>query len=174
MTTVILGLVAGYVLLAVLLLIMLLYSRVHWAAKALVVVVVSAFYPVTYFSLMALLGWPTEQELPQRFRLVAAQVYEPDKTRGTGGRIYLWVASLADDAGRVTPRAFEIAYSDTLHNKITEANKSLHAGKPQMAEVEKQGNLADSPFRIFDFARTEPVAAEINFFELSETVLPEK
>ena len=103
MITISAGLIVSYTLLAVLLLAMLLYSRIHWGIKAVIVALVSTFYPISYFSLMTLLGWPTATKLPDRFRLVAAEVYEPDKSQGSPGEIYLWVTSLSENAGRTAP-----------------------------------------------------------------------
>ncbi len=174
MTTVILALVASYVILAVLLLAMLVYSRTHWIMKAAVIVLVSAFYPVSYYSLMALLGWPTAQRLPDRFRLVSAQVYEPDERSGRQGAIYLWVAPLSEDAGRVTPRAFEVSYSEGLHQKVENAKKGLYQGTAQMGEVKEEESTGVVPLKITDLARTAVVATDITFHALSDTVLPEK
>lgn len=173
-TTVILSLVASYVALAVLLLAMLVYSRAHWMMKAAVVVLVSVFYPISYFSLMELLGWPTAQRLPDRFRLVSAQVYEPDERSGRQGAIYLWVASLSENAGRVTPRAYEVTYSEGLHKKVESAKKSLDQGTQQMGEVKEEAPTGLIPLRITDLSRTAAVATDISFHALSETVLPEK
>ncbi len=167
-----LALIGAYVFLAVLVLVMILYSRVHWGLKAAVVVLVSASYALTYFSFMALLGWPTDQRLPDRFRLVAAQVYEPDETRGTGGAVYLWATDLSRDAGRVTPRAYELPYSPDLHAKVVEANNSLQKGVPQMGEIEEEEG--SGPVRPTDVSRQEPIAAKITFYALSDIVLPEK
>jgi hypothetical protein len=173
-TTVILALVASYVVLAVLTLAMLVYSRAHWISKAAVIVLVSAFYPVSYFSFMALLGWPTAQSLPERFRLVSAQVYEPDERSGRQGAIYLWVASLSESAGRVTPRAFEVSYSEGLHQKVESAKKSLEQGAPQMGEVKEEESTGLIPLKITDLSRTAAVATDITFTTLSGTMLPEK
>lgn len=174
MTSVVLALVGMYVVLAVLLLAMLLYSRAHWAMKAAVIVLVSAFYPVSYFSLMALLGWPTAQRLPERFRLISAQVYEPDEMKGRQGAIYLWVASLSESAGRVMPRAYEVTYSEGLHQKVQNAKKSLDQGTPQMGEVKEEESESLIPLSITDLSRTAVVATDITFYALSETLLPEK
>jgi hypothetical protein len=57
-------LVAAYVLVAVLLLSVNLYSRWSWQVKAATVIVVSLFYVNTYFSFPALLGWPISASLP--------------------------------------------------------------------------------------------------------------
>lgn len=174
MTIAILALVVGYVLLAVLVLAVSLYARVHWGLKAGVIVLVSVFYPITYLSLMSLLGWPTSQPLPERFRLVAAQVYEPDKQLRTTGAIYLWAASFAERAGRVTPRAYELPYSEELHTKVAEATKSLQKGVAQMGEITQEDTGGSLPKKITDLTRTSVVASSLTFHALSETILPEK
>lgn len=173
MTTAILAVVASYVVLALLVLVMILYSRFHWILKAGVVVLVSAFYPVSYLAFMALLGWPTEQRLPDRFRLVAAQVYEPDKQRATTGAIYLWATDLSTRAGRVTPRAYELPYSVTLHERVVEASKQLQKGVPQMGEVEEE-EASGKPFDVTDLSRAAAISTNITFYALSDIVLPEK
>lgn len=178
MITISAGLIVSYTLLAVLLLVMILYSSFHWGIKAAVVVLVSAFYPVSYFALIDLLGWPTGTRLPDRFRLVAAQVYEPDKSQGTPGEIYLWVTSLADNAGRSTPRAYMIPYSATLHSKLEEAEKGLKNGTEQMGEVVGSAveTASGPPAIAADASRTSAItkSIDINFTSFAKTVLPTK
>ena len=79
MTLGITGIIAAYILLAVLLLSINLYSKWPWQLKAGAIVITSAFYVITYFSFPALLGWPTTQDPPAQFRLLAAHVEQPDK-----------------------------------------------------------------------------------------------
>lgn len=178
MITISAGFIVSYTLLAVLLLVMILYSRFHWGLKAFVVVLVTAFYPISYVSLVDLLGWPTGTHLPERFRLVAAQVYEPDKTQGTQGEIYLWVTSLADNAGRSVPRAYKIPYSAALHAKLEEAEKGLKNGIGQMGEMVESGTDSSSgpPMIAADTSRTSAVtkSIDINFTAFATTVLPTK
>lgn len=178
MITISAGLIVSYTVLAVLLLAMLLYSPFHWGVKAVVVVLVTAFYPISYVSLVDLLGWPTGTRLPDRFRLVAAQVYEPDKTQGTPGEIYLWVTALSDNAGRSTPRAYKISYSAALHGKLDEAEKGLKNGTEQMGEVVITGvDTASGPPAIAaDASHTSAVTNPIDivFTPFAKTVLPSK
>ncbi len=173
MTTAILALVVSYVVLALLVLVMVLYSRLHWVLKAGVVVLVSAFYPVSYLAFMALLGWPTDQRLPDRFRLVAAQVYEPDRQRATSGAIYLWASDLSKKAGRVTPRAYELPYSVTLHERVVEASKQMRKGISQMGEIKEEPG-GGTPLDVTDLSRAAAISTDITFYALSGTVLPEK
>ena len=178
MITISAGLIVSYTLLAVLLLAMLLYSRIHWGIKAVIVALVSAFYPISYFSLMTLLGWPTATKLPDRFRLVAAEVYEPDKSQGSPGEIYLWVTSLSENAGRAAPRAYKIPYSEVLHTKLEEAKKGLNNGVGEMGEVVgTDTNLASGPPAVgADLSRTSAItkSIDINFTPFAHTILPTK
>lgn len=178
MITISAGLIVSYTMLAVLLLVMILYSRFHWGIKAAVVVLVSTFYPISYFALVDLLGWPTGTTLPDRFRLIAAEVYEPDKARGSRGEIYLWVTSLSKNAGLSTPRAFKIPYSPALHNKLEEAKKGLKNGIAEMGEVvgAEEEKASGPPAVAADRSRTAAItkSIDINFTPFATTVLPTK
>ena len=41
-----------------------------------------------------IIGWPTNEPLPDRFRLISAQIYEPNALINSEGAIYLWVADM--------------------------------------------------------------------------------
>ena len=90
MTLGISGLIATYIVLAVLLLSINLYSKWSWQVKAMTILVTSAFYIISYFSFSPLLGWPTKQALPSHFRLLSSEVHQPDKLTGEEGAVYLW------------------------------------------------------------------------------------
>ena len=62
------GLVTAYVLLALLLLSVNLYSSWSWKIKFGSILLVTFFYAVTYLSLPPLLGWPTGDDPPARLR----------------------------------------------------------------------------------------------------------
>lgn len=178
MITVSAGLIVSYAALAVLLLVMVLYTRFHWAIKAAVVVLVSVYLPVSYFSLVGILGWPTYGKLPDRFRLVGAEVYEPDKAQGTPGEIYLWVTALSERAGRTTPRAYKLPYSPVLHSKISDAEKGMNSGVEQMGEViGSDEETASGPPRVAaDLSRTSELTKtlDIEFTPFATTILPTK
>ena len=82
------GLVSAYVLVAVLLLSVNLQSSWSWLVKAAVTVLTALFYVVTYLSLPQLLGWPIDGNLPEKFRLEAVLVQQPDKLTDSKGAIY--------------------------------------------------------------------------------------
>ncbi len=125
-----LGLVTAYVVLVTLLLVMLIYSPWHWILKSLMVVVVSAFFYVTYYSIPDFFGWPTADHRPGKLQIVAIYIDAPNK-------IYLWGHDL--DLGIVgkRPRAYEFKYTTTLNNTLNKASNKLKKGFPMIAEFRK-------------------------------------
>lgn len=173
MSVVVFGLVFCFLILAVLLLSLNLYTSFHWSIKAAAVVVVSAFYILGYQSLMALLGWPTNQDLPKEFRLVGMQIYEPDKITLSDGAIYLWVASMSENVGQSTPRAYRLDYEETLHQKLVRARVKDKGGVPQMGKL-TNSDPGDQPLSDLDLSRYAAQSVDIDFFDLPDLVLPEK
>lgn len=132
-------LIAAYVLLAALLLSLNLWARLGWWIKALAIVLTTAFFFVSFVSVKHLLGWPTEDLLPDRFELVYAVINEPDEATRTPGAIYIWAMALpgegpVDEADVYTPgvidtrlkpgqvpRAYALPYDRETHKKVHEA-----------------------------------------------------
>ena len=173
MSVVVFGLVFCFLILAVLLLSLNLYTSFHWSVKAAAVVVVSAFYVLGYQSLMALLGWPTNQSLPEEFRLVGVQVYEPEEITLSEGAIYLWVTSMSDNAGQSTPRAYRIDYEENLHQKLVRAKVKDKGGVPQMGKL-KTSDAGDQTISDLDLSKLAAQSVDMDFFDLPDLVLPEK
>jgi hypothetical protein len=142
-----LGLTAAYVVLALLLLNLNLYSNWSWWVKAVMIGLTSGFYIVTYFSLPPLLGWPTDAALPERFRLIAVHVQEPNKFTGTEGRIFLWATAINAPPDS-EPRAYRLLFAPTLHERAIEARNKLRKGIPQLGEVEKQAQAPPGTHRM--------------------------
>ena len=105
--SVVLTLALSYALIGALLLIVLVYARLHWSAKAVAVVVTSAFYIASFVGVRGLLGWASVDRLPATFKLLQARIVEPHSLEGDPGSIYLWVETL-DDGNRPSgvPRAY--------------------------------------------------------------------
>ena len=97
MTLPLVGIVASYVLIAVLLLSLNLASRWHWGLKAASIVITTGFFGVSYLSTTGLIGWPSEARVPEHFQLHWATVVEPDKLNGLPGSIYLWIEGLDEN-----------------------------------------------------------------------------
>src|SRR5215471_3280702 len=79
MTLPLAGIVASYVIVAVLLLSLNLASRWHWGVKAMAITTTTGFFVVSYLSITELIGWPSEARIPGHFQLHWATVVEPDK-----------------------------------------------------------------------------------------------
>jgi hypothetical protein len=130
--SVVLTLSLSYALIGGLLLIVLVYARLHWSAKAVAVVVTSAFYIASFVGVRGLLGWASVDRLPATFKLLQARIVEPHSLEGDPGAIYLWVETL-DDGNRPSgvPRAYRLPYRGSLAEKTDKAMAEIAAGRPQ-------------------------------------------
>jgi hypothetical protein len=130
--SVIVTLSVGYALIGALLLIVLVYARLPWSAKAIAVVVTSAFYVVSFVGSRNLLGWASVDRLPPRFKLLQARIVDPHTVDGDPGSVYLWVEALDDDnRPSGVPRAYRLPYSDQLAEKTHAAQNEIAAGRAQ-------------------------------------------
>ncbi|WP_316190401.1 hypothetical protein [Bradyrhizobium sp. SZCCHNS2096] len=130
--TVILILSVCYALIGALLLLVLVYARLPWPAKAVAVVVTSAFYVGSFIGARGLLGWASIDALPARFKLLQARIVEPHSLDGDPGSIYLWVERLdGDNRPSGVPRAYRLPYSDGLAGKAQHASDQIASGHPQ-------------------------------------------
>lgn len=164
------GLIFAYILLAVLLLGLVVYSEWSWIVKATAIILVSVFYVVSYFSFPPLLGWATKSEgLPERFRLLAAHVSEPDKITGSTGAIYLWVSDMTAGANK-DPRAFELDFDKDLHQRVVQAQAKLNKKLPQLGELLDGGK----PEEIKDNTQGGQASVNIEFFDMPDPLFPEK
>lgn len=139
--SVVLTLAIGYALLGALLLVVLVYARLPWRAKALAVVVTSAFYIATFVGARGLLGWATTERLPASFKLLQARIVDPHTVDGDPGSVYLWVEALDEDnRPSGVPRAYRLPYSDTLAEKTHEAERQMATGHAQGGRAADFGN----------------------------------
>jgi hypothetical protein len=158
MTLPLAGIIASYVLIAVLLLSLNLASRWQWGMKAAAIVITTCFFGVSYLSIGELIGWPAEARIPEHFQLHWATVVEPDKLNGLPGSIYLWIEALDSNnmlAG--TPRAFRVPYSRELADRIGHAKERIEQGADQLGtardlempegEPDEDRRLAGAPRR---------------------------
>ena len=129
---VILAIAVAYAVIGALLLVVLVYGRLHWSLKATAVIVTSVFYLVSFGAMRGLLGWASADRLPVSFKLLAARIVEPHSLEGDPGSIYLWVEELDDDhRPSGIPRAFRVPYNDALAEKTHAAENEIAAGHPQ-------------------------------------------
>lgn len=165
------GLIISYILIAFLLLSLNLYSKWSWPIKAGSILLVSVFYVISYFSFPPLLGWPTsDSNLPERFKLIAAHIEEPDKITGNEGAIYLWVSDMTAARKSREPRAYKLAFNTNLQKKVVEANAKLHKKLPQLGEAMEDGNIGE----VKDTTQGGQVSVNLEFFDMPDPLFPEK
>ncbi|HTZ68816.1 MAG TPA: hypothetical protein VMB83_15380 [Roseiarcus sp.] len=132
----------AYALLGVLLLVICVFARIPWPAKAALVVLTSAFYVVSFFAVRGLLGWSSPDPLPAKFKLLDARIVEPHSLDSEpDGVIHLWVEELDDNnfpSG--VPRAYRLPYNVHLAERTEAAIKASAEGKPQGGRTADFGN----------------------------------
>jgi hypothetical protein len=130
--SVIVTLSVSYAVIGALLLVVLVYARLPWSAKALAVVVTSVFYVVSFNGTRGLLGWASQDRLPASFKLLRTRIVDPHTVEGDPGSVYLWVEALDEDnRPSGVPRAYRLPYSDALAEKTHAAENQIAAGHPQ-------------------------------------------
>ena len=130
--SVIVTLSVSYALIGALLLVVLVYARLPWSAKAFAVIVTSVFYVVSFIGARGLLGWASTERLPAHFKLLQARIVDPHTLEGDPGSVYLWVEALDEDnRPSGVPRAYRLPYSDALAEKTHAAENQIAAGHPQ-------------------------------------------
>jgi hypothetical protein len=125
-----------YALLAFLLLCLCLATRWHWGVKTVLVLAVSAFYPLAHHTLQGVSGWPTEDPLPRRFVLLAAVFDEPSPARGHPGAIHIWVNPMKDNQPLDLPRVHKLPYEKDLHRILGDGMRKARDGNTQMGSTE--------------------------------------
>ncbi|MCG8325463.1 MAG: hypothetical protein MI673_08095 [Thiotrichales bacterium] len=166
------GLITAYVLLALLLLSINLYSKWSWQVKAGTVLITSVFYVITYFSFPPLLGWATEQEPPEKFRILSVHVEQPNKITGGEGAIYLWTAGIENLATDVEPRAYMFPYSNELHERVLQVKSKLNKSILQLGEFEEPE--AGSLENLEQKTGLSNVSAKLSFYDLPDPLIPDK
>jgi hypothetical protein len=97
------------------------------AGLALVLLALPAFYVGHYFLVKHLQGWPSNNPLPDEFRLLGFEVREPGANGSGNGEILLWVAA----AGADRPRVHRVGYRRQLHESLIAAAERQARGHPQ-------------------------------------------
>jgi hypothetical protein len=130
--SVVLTLSISYAMIGALLLVVLVYARLPWPAKALFVALTSAFYIASFLGTRGLLGWASIDRLPATFKLLQVRIVEPHSLEGDPGSIYLWVEALDEDnRPSGAPRAYRLPYTDLLAEKADKAASEIAAGHPE-------------------------------------------
>jgi hypothetical protein len=166
------GLTVAYAFVGLLLLGIILYARWRWPVKVAAAVITVAFCLVSYVSIPGLLGWPTAQDLPQKFLLHAAYVQQPDKLSKSKGTIDLWVTDAQDLARGEVPRAYQIPYSPPLHEVVINATAKMSKGVPQMGEFRNPHTSAIAG--LHDPAAAGQLSVPLTFFDIPDPMFPDK
>jgi hypothetical protein len=132
--------VGVYIVLALLLLSLNVFSLWRWWIKAGAIIVTSACFIVAYVSISAMLGWPSGSSLPARFSVLATRIEEPNRLTGAAGHIYLWVEELdANTVPNSPPRGYELPYSPQLADDTDAAQKKINSGEKVMGQSQASG-----------------------------------
>lgn len=145
MTFTILTLTAAYALVASLLAYLLLLARLHWLFKAGATLAVVALIPLTFVGVGELRGLPSDGDIPNSFRMLWAQVVEPNPLRGEDGHVFLWLQRLdAENYPLGQPRAYQLPYSKDLDIKVNEAMGKIAQGEDIQGRVDAEKALPEA------------------------------
>ena len=152
---------ASYALVAALLAYLVLLTRMHWVLKLLATAATVAAIPLTFWGVGELRGLPSDGDVPPSFRMLWAQMIEPNAVLGEKGRVYLWVQKLDSDNFVVgPPRAYQLPYSEDLVLKVNQALGRISEGEQIQGTVDSEEMPPENT--------SEALAEEIQL-ELSET-----
>jgi hypothetical protein len=159
------GLIGAYVLVAIILASLHLYSRWHPIIKAGVTVLACLFMVITYKSLPGLQGWPLNTDrLPSRLYLLAVEVSEPNN-------IYLWARDLDEGAtSQSRPRAYELPYSTKLHEIVIQSGRKIKRNIAQIVEIDP----AAQTVKVNESAEVPVKQGIIRFLDAPQGLLPPK
>jgi hypothetical protein len=144
MTFTILSLTAAYALVAALLAYVLLLARLHWFFKALATLATAALIPLTFNGIGELRGLPTDGPVPSSFRMLWAQVTEPNAQLRENGNVFLWLQTLdASNFPLGQPRAYQLPYSDDLKIKVNEAMGKIAQGETVQGKIDAHKALPE-------------------------------
>ncbi|CAA6804101.1 MAG: Unknown protein [uncultured Thiotrichaceae bacterium] len=164
-------LIIAYVLLTALLVLLLLYGRLHYIFKLMLVVSVGALYLFSYQGWKQVQGWPSKTDLPDSFLLHASVIDEPDQEKGTKGQIFIWASTLKGSFPVSEPRAYEVPYDQEVHGSLEDALRNMRNGNVQLgAKKMSTGEMKKSQYR--DGVGDE--SYKLEFKPLPDPALPEK
>lgn len=118
-------------------------AKGRWTSKLAFIVIVPAFGIAVWSAIASYKGWPTDDPLPKKGRLMWAEVHEPDPATRDPGVIYVWLVPLDDhtprgplsySAYRGEPRAYELSYSRPMHEVLESAKRRIKLGRPVVLE----------------------------------------
>lgn len=139
MTQTILTLTIAYGLLAAIAMLLLFNSRIPGVLRGGLTVAVVVLMFLTYRGIGDLRGLPSDDVLPDKFRLYWAKIEEPDKLSGAPGSVFLWIRELDEDNYELgLPRAHKLPYSEELASLVIGAMQQIQAGEDVSGEVDAE------------------------------------
>lgn len=160
-----------YVGLTLLVLYLLIGSRLPYALRAVVVLLMSVSYFASWHLWQDVAGWPARAVLPDRFLFHAATIIEPDEEKAEPGSIYLWATALTDDGPEDKPRGYRVAYLKATHAQIQEAEARMRNGLPQIGQRKR---AAEGQFSVAGAMKRVEEEQQFDLGNLPAPALPEK
>ncbi|MCG8380455.1 MAG: hypothetical protein MI865_13410, partial [Proteobacteria bacterium] len=99
-----------------------------------------------------------------------AHVVQPNKETGEEGSVYIWLTEIEDMNTSAEPRAYELNYSNELHEKIINVNAKLDKDIAQLGEFKEP----DDAFNQIDEQRRGVKSVHIEFYDLPDPLFPDK
>jgi hypothetical protein len=124
-----LALAVCYAAVAALLLNLNIGSGWSFQVKAGAIALVSALYGVTWFGIIGMEGWASEESMPAHFQLQWVAIDEPDPQENSEGAIYFWIRHFDDEARTTAPRAYVLPFDDEDADSARDALTLLQEGK---------------------------------------------
>lgn len=164
-------LIIAYVLLAALLLLVLVYGRLHFVFKLMLVVMVAALYHFSYQGWKQVQGWPSQTTLPDNFILHASVIDEPDQEKGSKGQIFVWASELKGSFPSSEPRAYVLPYDQEVHSSLEDALRNMRNGVVELgAKKSREAGTKNADFR-YGIGDENFI---LEFTPLPDPALPEK
>lgn len=172
MTASLLLLTVCYAFLALLVVALCLYTRWPFWLKTAAILATAGFSMLSYDALIAVLGFPSNARLPERFVVHSAVVAQPNKATGDKGMIYVWATEMGKDGPAKQPRSYEVPFEKDLNKSLTEALRRGNSGITQIGQAftteEREGSNFVS--RFMSSVKTQRIRMQ----DMPDPSLPEK
>ena len=130
----------AYVITSALLLLFCFYTSFSKKIKLSGVVALTVFYIFSWQGYLGILGWPTSEELPEKFNINWVVIEEPNKVLNQEGGLFLWVRELNDaDKPIGDPRAY----------KLFGISRTRRKPKMPFTELKKENSLTEENPMVF-------------------------
>jgi hypothetical protein len=128
---------------SVLLLLFLVYNRIHWVIKTVITLFCLVTFFLAYSTLNDSFGWPYRHSLPGMFKFSWIEVREPHEKDPGSIRIWLHEYNAANKIVDPRPRSYEIPYTKEGQKKAAQVQKRLKQGQETYGKKGKGKDGAD-------------------------------